>query len=127
MASQPPPPSNVRLRYGSANVFERADTRAKVIGLLRPSDQFAVLGTEGEFYHVSLPDGALGFIYAQNVVGTDLPLTVNEQRNADDRAALAARPAGGWRGMLHRLRRPSQPMAAPLRRAAGGPDSIVDV
>jgi hypothetical protein len=104
MASNAPVPGNLRLRYGSADVFERADNRAKVIAQLAREAPFAVLGTEGEYYQVRLPDGAVGFIYAQNVVGTDMPLTVNEQRNADDRAAQAARPPGGWRGLLQRLR-----------------------
>ena len=104
MASPPPSPGNLRLRYGSADVFERADTRAKVIAQLASHDPFAVLGTEGEFYQVRLPDGAVGFIYAHNVVGTDMPLTGAEQRTADDRAAEAARPPRGWRGLLHRLR-----------------------
>jgi hypothetical protein len=92
------------LRYGSADVFERADTRAKVIAQLESHDPFALLGTEGEFYHVRLPDRAVGFIWAHNVVGTDMPLTVTEQRIADTRAAEAARPPRGWRGLLHRLR-----------------------
>ena len=105
MASPPPSPGNLRLRYGSADVFDRADTRAKVIAQLARSDPFTVLGTQDEFYQVRLPDGAVGFIWAQNVSGTDMPLTVNEQRDADDRAALAARPPQGWRGLLQRLRR----------------------
>jgi SH3-like domain-containing protein len=92
------------LRYGSAEVFERADTRAPVIARLAPGDPFSVHGTEGEFYRVRLPNEAEGFVYAQNLAGTDMPLTANEQRNADDRAAFAARPARGWRGMLQRLR-----------------------
>src|SRR5947207_10755764 len=104
MASPPPSPGNIRLRYGSADVFDRADTHAKVIAQVTPHDPFTVLGTEGEFYQVRLPDGAVGFIYAQNVGGTDMPLTVTEQHNADDRAAAAARPPRGWRGLLHRLR-----------------------
>jgi hypothetical protein len=104
MASPPPSPGNLRLRYGSADVFERPDTHAKVMAQLAPHDPFTVLGTAGEFYEVRLPDGAKGFIYAQNVVGTDMPLTVNEQRNADDRATAAARPPQGWRGLVHRLR-----------------------
>src|SRR5919202_441630 len=102
MASPPPSPGNLRLRYGSADVFERADTRAKVIAQLASHDPFAVLGTEGEFYQVRLPDGAVGFIYAHKFVGTDIPLPVTEQRAADDRAAAAARPPRGWRGLLHR-------------------------
>ena len=104
MANDSPLPSNLRLRYGSANIFDQADTRSKVTGILHPDDTFTVLGTEGEFYQVRLSDGAVGFVYAQNVVGTDMPLTANEQRNADDRAALAARPVAGWRGLLQRLR-----------------------
>ena len=95
MANPPPSPGNLRLRYGSATVFARADTHAKVIAELTPQDSFTVLGTEDEFYQVRLPDGTTGFIWAQNVVGTDMPLTVSEQRNADDRAALAARPPQG--------------------------------
>ena len=104
MASPPPSPGNLRLRYGSADVFERADTRAKVIAQLASDDLFAVLGTEGEFYQVQLPDGGVGFIYAHNVVGTDMPLTASEQRTADESAANAARPPQGWRGLLHRFR-----------------------
>jgi hypothetical protein len=104
MASDSPAPSSLRLRYGSANVLERTDARAKVTVQLHPGDAFTVLGTEDEYYRIRLPDGTVGFVYAQNVVGTDLPLTTNEQRNADDRAALAARPRGGLRGMLQRLR-----------------------
>jgi hypothetical protein len=103
MASNLVPPGNVHLRYSSADMFERADTRAKVIARLAQHDPFTVLGAEGEFYQVRLPDGPVGFVYAQNVVGTDMPLTVNEQRNADDRAAQAARPLPGWRGLVHRL------------------------
>jgi hypothetical protein len=104
MASSSPTPENLGLRYGSAEVFARADTRSAVIARLAPGDPFTVHGTEGEFYRVRLPDEAEGFIYAQNVVGTNLPLTANEQRNADDRAAFAARGPGGWRGLLQRLR-----------------------
>jgi hypothetical protein len=104
MSSDAPLPGNLRLRYGSADVLERADARAKVIAQLARDDPFTVLGTEGEFYQVRLPDGATGFIYAQNVSGTDMPLTVNEQHDADDRAEQAARPPQGWRGLLHRLR-----------------------
>lgn len=104
MANSAPLPGNLSLRYGSAEVFERADTRAAVIARLAPGDPFTVHGTEGEFYHVRLPNEAMGFVYAQNLVGTDMPLTVNEQRNADDRAATAARPPGGLRGLLQRLR-----------------------
>jgi hypothetical protein len=105
MANPPPPPGNLSLRYGAADVFDRADTRAKVIAQLVRGEPFTVLGTEGEFYQVRLPDETVGFIWAQNVSGTDMPLTANEQRDVDDRAALAARPPQGWRGLLQRLRR----------------------
>src|SRR3954466_12040993 len=104
MASSSPLPGNVGLRYGSADVFERADTRASVVARLTTGDPFTVAGTEGEFYRVQVPGVADGYIYAQNLVGTNMPLTVNEQRNADDRAALAARPSGFLRGLLQRLR-----------------------
>jgi hypothetical protein len=85
-------------------VFDRADTRAQVIARLAPCDAFTVLGAEGEFYRVELPGEVTGFIYAHNVIGTDLPLTGAEQRLAEDRAALAAQPHGGWRGWARRLR-----------------------
>jgi hypothetical protein len=42
-------------------------------------------------------------VFAQNVVGSNLPPTVSEQRIADERAAAAATGPGGWRGMLNRL------------------------
>lgn len=61
-------------------------------------DPFAIDGTEGDFYRVTLPDGVPGFIYAHNV-----PLTNRQQHDADDRAAAAARPTGGWRGTLNRV------------------------
>jgi len=104
MEGSSPSPGKLGLRYGSAEVFDRADTRASVIARLAPGDPFTVHGSEGEFYRVELADGGMGFIYAQNIVGADLPLTANEQRNAEDRAALAARPPGGWRGWVQRLR-----------------------
>lgn len=105
MVSHSATPGTLGLRYGSAAVFDRADTRAKVIAQLSPADAFTVHGAEGEFYRVELPGPVAGFVYAHNVVGTDLPLTTTEQHLADDRAALAARPPGGWRGWAQRLRR----------------------
>src|SRR3954454_17337738 len=93
-----PIPTALGLRYGSADVYARADTRAQVITRLARGDPFTVHGAEGEFYHVLLHDGALGFVYAQNVTGADLPLTAIEHQLADDRAALAARATGGWWG-----------------------------
>ncbi len=95
MASNRPTPTNLSLRYNTADVFDRADTRAHVIAHLTQADPFTVLGTEGDFYQVRLPDGVVGFIYAQ---------TDREQHEADSRAARAARPPGGWRGLLQRLR-----------------------
>jgi hypothetical protein len=105
MASSQPVPGNVQLRYGSAAVFDRADTRAKEVGHLQPGDPVTVLAAEGEFYRVQLPDGLVGFVFAHNLVGTDMPLTASEQDHADRQAADAARPPGGWRGMIRRLQR----------------------
>jgi hypothetical protein len=103
MASNQPTPTNLSLRYKTADVFDRADTRATVIAHLTQADPFTVLGAEGEFYQVRLPDGVVGFIFAHNVRGTDMPLTDLEQGRADTQAANAARPPGGWRGLLRRL------------------------
>jgi hypothetical protein len=105
MATFSATPGHLGLRYGSADVFDRADTRAQVIARLTPSDEFTVQGADGDFYRVELPGPVAGFVYAHNVVGTDLPLTAVEQRQADDRTALAARPPEGWRGWAQRLRR----------------------
>ena len=110
MATSEPAPENVHLRYGSAKVFERPDTHAKEVGHLGPSDPITVLGSEGEFYQVRLPDGTVGFVFAHNVDGSHLPLTTAEQQRADERAAAADRPPGGWRGILQRLHRgPQEP------------------
>lgn len=114
MASTQPTPENVGLRYGSANVFERADTHAKVIALLGPEDPFTVLGTEtrtstsDEFYQVRLADGTLGFVYAHNLVGSHMPLTDREQDTADKQAAADTKPPGGWRGLRQRFDRHPQ-------------------
>ena len=105
MLTNEPAGESPRLRYGSASVFARADTHTKQVAQLEPGQPFTVLGTEGEFYQVQLPDGSVGFVYAHNVIGSNLPLTVGEQQQADDRAARAAQPPGGWRGLLGRLRR----------------------
>jgi Bacterial SH3 domain len=104
MATNQPPPENVRLRYQSAGVFERADTRSREIAQLGPGDPFTVLGTEGDYYQVRLANGTLGYIWVQNLTGSNMPLTTNEQAMADERAAAAVRPPTGWRGVLHRLR-----------------------
>jgi hypothetical protein len=104
MASNSPTPSNLSLRYNTADVFDRADTRATVIAHLTQADPFTVLGAEGEFYQVRLPDGVVGFIFAHNVRGTDMPLTALEQGRADAEAASASRSSGGWRGRLQRFR-----------------------
>jgi hypothetical protein len=104
MATSQPGPQNVTLRYKTAKVFAQADTRGAVVTELGPGDPFTVLSTEGEYYRVQLPDGTFGFIWAHNVDGEHLPLTTNEQAHADERAAEAARPPGGWRGVANRLR-----------------------
>jgi hypothetical protein len=103
MATDVPAPENGQLRYGSANVFERADVHSPQVGELTTNDPFVVLGTEEEFYQVRLPDATVGFVYAHNLIGSHMPLTASEQHTADDRAAAAARPHGGWRGLLGRL------------------------
>jgi len=105
MAPSQPPPENVRLRYHSAGVYERADTRSQEVAQLGLGDPFAVLGIEGEYYQVRLATGTIGFVWAHNLTGSNMPLTTSEQATADHRAAAAARPPSGWRGVLHRLRR----------------------
>ncbi len=104
MASDQPAPENVKLRYKSASVYQRADTHSTEVGQLESDDSFTVLGTEQEYYQVRLADGSVGFVYAQNLIGSNMPLTAVEQEHADTRAADAAKPPGGWRGALHRLR-----------------------
>jgi hypothetical protein len=73
MASSAPLPSNGRLRYSAAQVFERADLAAGVITQLYRGDAFSVVGSEGKFYQVRLTNGAIGFVYGNNLSGTDLP------------------------------------------------------
>ena len=104
MSSDQPAPENVKLRYQSATVFERADTRSPEVAQLGADDPFTVLGTEGEYYQVRLADGRVGFVWAHNLAGSNMPLTANEQREADARAAADAKPPGGWRGAFNRLR-----------------------
>ncbi len=104
MATNQPVPSDVQLRYASATIFERADTHAKQVGQLGPGDPVTVLGAEGEFYRVQMPDGTSGFVYAHNLTGLDMPLTASEQVESDRQAAAAAEPPRGWQGLLHRLR-----------------------
>jgi|SRR5215216_2967576 len=103
MANGQPMPGNLRLRYGTASVFERPDTRSKEVAQLGAADVYTVEGVEGEYYQVKLADGTAGYVYSSNVVGTDMPLTANEQVMADERAALANHSEGGWRGMVKRL------------------------
>ena len=105
MTADSPAPENVQLRYQVVSMFEHADTSSKVIAELRSDDRLSVLGTEGEYYRVRLVDGSIGFIFAHNLVGSHMPLTATEQHSADQRAAAAARPPGGWRGLLRRLSR----------------------
>jgi hypothetical protein len=73
MASSAPLPPNGRLRYSAAPVFERADLAAGVITQLYRGDAFSVVGSDGKFYQVRLANGAMGFVYGNNVSGTDLP------------------------------------------------------
>src|SRR5215207_1636472 len=105
MATMPPVPEDVELRYGSASVFGQADVYSPHVRELAQGDPFTIDGTEGDFYRVTLPDGVAGFIYAHNLRGNHMPLTDRQQHDADDRAAAAARPSGGWRGTLNRLLR----------------------
>jgi hypothetical protein len=103
MANDQPAPENVRLRYGAAPVFERADAGSRQLGQLAPSDSITVLGAEGDFYQVRLPDGTRGFVYWHNLAGSNMPLTASEQAQAALAASAANAPPSGWRGVLHRL------------------------
>jgi len=92
----------VQLRYETAKVFQRADARTSEVGELRRGDVISVLGFEGEFYQVELPDGTTGFVDAHNLVGPNLPLTAMQQETAIRGAAEASFTGGGWRGILRR-------------------------
>ena len=107
MTTGQPMPDNLVLRYGSAKVFERADTQSPAIARLETGAAFTVLGTRGEYYQVRLADGRLGFVGAHNLDGSQMPLTANQQARADERDADAGRPPSGWRGVLNRVRRMS--------------------
>ena len=112
MATDSPTPKNVHLRYQLVSVFEHADTSSNEIAQLGPEDHFTVEGAEGDFYRLRLVAGNVGFVFAHNLVGSHLPLTAAEQHSADQRAAAAARPPGGWRGLLRRLGRSPQGRSA---------------
>jgi hypothetical protein len=73
MTSSVPTSDTGHLRYTAAPVFERADLGAAVITQLYRGDAFAVVRSEGKFYQVRLANGALGFVYGNNLSGTDLP------------------------------------------------------
>jgi hypothetical protein len=73
MASSAPLSENGHLRYSAAPVFDRADLGAGVITQLYRGDAFAVLASAGKFYQVRLANGAIGFVYGNNLSGTDLP------------------------------------------------------
>ena len=103
MAESARPPEDVRLRYGSVSVFERADLDAPVIGRLGQDDPLVILGSEAEFYRLQLADGRRGFVFAHNVEGKNMPLTAGLQRTADARAARDARRPTGWRGLVQRV------------------------
>jgi hypothetical protein len=103
MVTGQPLPGDLRLRYGTASVFERADTHSKEVAVLAATDAFTVVGAEGEYYRVQLTEGSVGYIYAHNLQGTNMPLTASEQVQSDARAAYDARPPGGLRGIVKRL------------------------
>jgi hypothetical protein len=93
MASSAPLPPNGQLRYSAAPVFERADLGAGVITQLYRGDPFSVVGREGKFYEVRLPNGALGFVYGNNLSGTDLaPAAAPPKRHA---VARPRKPSAG--------------------------------
>jgi hypothetical protein len=81
MASSAPLPENGQLRYSAAPVFDRADLGAKVITQLYRGDAFTVVGSEGKFYQVRLTNGALGFVYGNNLSGLDLLRTTPPERS----------------------------------------------
>jgi hypothetical protein len=102
MATEQPTTGTVQLRYGSAKVFEQADTRGRELGELTQGDSFSVVSAEGEYYQVKLADGTIGYVYAHNLTGSSLPATAVQQADADRRAANTARDAEGWRGSVKR-------------------------
>lgn len=69
MASSLPAPQTGRLRYTAAPVFDRADLGARVISQLYRGDPFTVVGSEGQFAQIRLANGALGFVYGNNLSG----------------------------------------------------------
>ena len=73
MQRSTPSSGTPRLRYSAAPVFEVADLGAVVISQLYRGDAFTVLGSEGSFRQVRLPDGATGFVYENNLIGVDTP------------------------------------------------------
>lgn len=75
MPSSAPLPENGQLRYSAAPMFDRADLGARVVTQIYRGDAFTVLGSEGEFYQVRLTNGAIGFVYGNNLSGMDLPRT----------------------------------------------------
>jgi hypothetical protein len=103
MTSDPLSLSNIYLRYGSADVFERADTRTRGIPRLTPSDVFTVQNADGPSYRVEIRGGVAGFVCAHDVKGAHMPLADREQQHVDNRAALAPRSPSGWRGLVQRL------------------------
>jgi hypothetical protein len=68
-------PGPVTLRYSAVAVFDGTDRRAKAITHLYRGDAFAVLAAHGEFRQVRLPSGTIGFVYATNLIGSDVPAT----------------------------------------------------
>ena len=103
MAGDGPRAGRLRLRYNAATVFTRADLRSAPLQELSNADDFTVLDALGEFYRVRCPDESIGYVYAHNVVGENLPLTFSERVAAEDRAAAAERSPSGWRRFLKRF------------------------
>lgn len=95
-------PSNVLLRYGSAKVFDGPDTHSHELAELAKGDPFTVIGADGEYYQVQLPDGTTGFVYAHNLIGSNMPPTASEQETTIRREAEAARVASTWRARAGR-------------------------
>ena len=71
MATSLPVPENGHLRYTAAPVFDRADLGATVITQLYRGDAFTVVRSEGKFAQIRLANGALGFVYGNNLSGAE--------------------------------------------------------
>jgi hypothetical protein len=79
-ASQPLP-TDVRLQWPKVRVLGSAHEGAKAIAQLASGEPFTVLSAQGEFYRVRLSDGAIGFVFARHLVGSNLPVATSEHRS----------------------------------------------